>query len=161
MFIFNPLFLQIIAAVFYTFVFFAFWGLYATFVCIACSQLEKLRASLLDIRQRQDTAERDSGADTDQEEEGQVHSCLQPFRHMQEQLNDCVRHHQQILRYAITEVFFHLILLKQLIPSLNNVYKTDTLANALSRVGLSVRHCFFSEKCSTDTNAKQYHFLCS
>jgi hypothetical protein len=81
-------------------IFFGYTSLYAFLVTIACSQLEKLKACLLNISQKQDTAERDSGADTDQEEEGQVHSCLQPFRHMQEQLNDCIRHHQQILRYA-------------------------------------------------------------
>lgn len=72
-----------------------FNGLYATLVCIACSQLQKLRANLLDIRQKQDTAEHpDPGAETGHEERQKVHA----FYHMQDQLNDCVRHHQQILR---------------------------------------------------------------
>jgi hypothetical protein len=110
---FNPFFLQIIAAVFYTVIFFALWGLYATFVYVACSQLEKLRANLLDIRQKHDVQEHDSGAETDQEEEGQVQQTSQKmFLQMQKQLNDCINHHQQILRYAhilSTAVFFHRI----------------------------------------------------
>jgi hypothetical protein len=51
--------------------------LYTKFVCIACSQLEKLRANLLDIRQKHDTAEQNSGDETDHEEE-------QEFSHEQE-----------------------------------------------------------------------------
>jgi hypothetical protein len=74
-------------------------SLYATLVCVACSQLEKLRASLLDIRQTYVTAERDSGADTDlQEAQGQAHASQELFRHMQQQLNNCIRHHQEIKR---------------------------------------------------------------
>jgi hypothetical protein len=74
---------QICAVPIYTCTFIGFSGLYTKFVCIACSQLEKLRANLLDIKQKHDTAEHDSGAETDHEEE---------------QLNDCIRHHQEILR---------------------------------------------------------------
>jgi hypothetical protein len=81
--------------------FFGMWGLYATFVSIACSQLEKLRANLLDIRQEHDTSAQDSGAETDrEEEETQVHTSQEVFRRMQEQLKGCIRHHQEILRYA-------------------------------------------------------------
>jgi hypothetical protein len=84
--------------------FVAFTSLYATLVCIACSQLEKLRASLLDIRQRHVTWKQDSGADSDEEEEQgqekeQVHTPQEVFHHMQKQLNDCIRHHQKILEY--------------------------------------------------------------
>jgi hypothetical protein len=82
----------------YTIILLGFNGLYATLVCIACSQLEKLRASLLDIKQKHDTAEQHSVAETDQEEEQEVRTSQEMFYHMQKQLNDCVRHHQQILR---------------------------------------------------------------
>jgi hypothetical protein len=89
------------AAAFYMVLFFGMWGLYATFVSIACSQLEKLRANLLDIRQKPDTSEQDSGAETDrEEEETQVHTSQEMSRRMQRQLKDCIRHHQHILRYA-------------------------------------------------------------
>ncbi|XP_021941235.1 odorant receptor 4-like [Zootermopsis nevadensis] len=94
---------QLTGFVFYGVMFFDLWGLYATFICIACSQLEKLRAKLLDIRQKDDVAEEDSGAETDQEEEeeeqGLVQTSQRVFLHMQKQLNDCIRHHQQIIRF--------------------------------------------------------------
>jgi hypothetical protein len=67
-------------------------------VCIACSQLEKLRANFVDIKQRQNTSEQDSGAESDQKEE-ELHTSQDVFRHMQEQLNDCIRHHQNTLEY--------------------------------------------------------------
>jgi hypothetical protein len=47
---------------------FGFNGLYVTSVCI-CGQLEKPRLNHLDIRQKPDTFEEDSGAETDREEE--------------------------------------------------------------------------------------------
>jgi hypothetical protein len=64
-------------------------------VSVACSQLEKLTAALLDIRQTHDTAERDCGT---QEAQGQARASEELFRHMQKQLNDCIRHHQEIKR---------------------------------------------------------------
>ncbi|XP_021928008.1 uncharacterized protein LOC110833823 isoform X2 [Zootermopsis nevadensis] len=77
-----------------------FPGLYATFICVACSQLEKLRATILDMRQTRVTSEQDRGAETDQEEtQGQVRTSEEVFHHMQKQLNYCIRHHQQIKRY--------------------------------------------------------------
>jgi hypothetical protein len=79
---------------------FGFNGLYASLVCIACSQLEKLRANLLDIRQNRDIS-KDSSAETGQEEERQVHTSQDVFYHMQKQLNDCTRLHQQILRCVL------------------------------------------------------------
>jgi hypothetical protein len=48
-------------------------------VCVACSQLEKLRAALLDIKQ--ETSELEG-----------------TFSRMQDQLNACIRHHQEIKR---------------------------------------------------------------
>jgi aminoglycoside phosphotransferase len=95
---FNSPFLQFIGSVFFVVMLFAFWGLYATFTCTACSQLEKLRANLLDIRQKHYKADQDSGDETDQEEEQQVQTSEELFPHMQKQLNDCIRHHQQIIR---------------------------------------------------------------
>jgi hypothetical protein len=71
---------------------------YGTVVCISCSQLEKLRANLLDIRQKLDASEQDSGTETDREEkETEVHNSQELFRRMQRQLNDCVRHHRLII----------------------------------------------------------------
>jgi hypothetical protein len=69
-------------------------------IAITCSQLEKLRANLQDIRQKPYISDQDSGAETDrEEEERQAQTSQEMFRRMQRQLNDCVRHHQQILRY--------------------------------------------------------------
>jgi hypothetical protein len=87
------------AAALFMVMFFGLWGLYATLVCVACSQLEKLRANLLDIRQKHVTSEQDSGAETGREEGGQVQTPQEVFCHMHKQLDDCVRHHQLILRY--------------------------------------------------------------
>jgi hypothetical protein len=58
-----------------------------------------MRANLLDIRQKLDTPAQDSGAETDTEEEGnQVQISKEVFCRMQEQLNDCIRHHQLIIK---------------------------------------------------------------
>ncbi|XP_023706094.2 odorant receptor 2a-like [Cryptotermes secundus] len=75
---------------------------YGTLVSIACSQLEKLRANLLDIRQKLD-----SGAETAQGEGRQVQPSQEVFCGMQEQLTECIRHHQLIIEYirAIEEMF--------------------------------------------------------
>jgi hypothetical protein len=67
-------------------------------VCIACSQLEKLRWNLQDIRQQLGTLEQNSGVETDRkEEETQVKTSHEVFCRMQKQLNDCVHHHQLII----------------------------------------------------------------
>jgi hypothetical protein len=92
------LLLQSIACSAYVFIVFPFPGFYATLVCIACSQLEKLRASLLSIKQSHDVSRQDVSAETDLEEEGQIFTSQEVFRHMQKQLDDCIRFHQQILR---------------------------------------------------------------
>jgi hypothetical protein len=95
----NVRLLQAIASVCASCIFVGFLSLYATLVCVACSQLEKLRAALLDIRQTHVTAERDSGTQIDQQEEqGQTRASEELFRHMQKQLNNCIRHHQEIKR---------------------------------------------------------------
>jgi hypothetical protein len=83
------------------FTIFGFPGLYATSVCAACSQLEKLRAAILDIRQTHVTSKEVCGAETDQQEgqgQGQARTSEELFGHMKKQLNDCIQHHQQIIR---------------------------------------------------------------
>jgi hypothetical protein len=90
---------QGIISFFYGSIFFGFPTLYATLVCVACSQMEKLTAALLDIRQTHATAKRDCGTQTDQQEaQGQARASEELFRHMQKQLNNCIRHHQEIKR---------------------------------------------------------------
>jgi hypothetical protein len=99
--LFNPFSSQIIAAAFYAVNFFGLWGLYATFTYIACIQLNKLRAGLLDIRQKQHTSVQDSSDETEQEgHKEQVPTSPALVRNLHKQLNDCIRHHQQILRYV-------------------------------------------------------------
>jgi len=79
--------------------FVGFLSLYATLVCVACSQLEKLKLALLDIRQTHVISEQHCGNETDQQETGgQKNTPSKVFRHMQEQLNNCIRHHQEIKR---------------------------------------------------------------
>jgi hypothetical protein len=84
--------------------FFGFTSFYVFLVTIACTQLEKLRANLLDIRQKLNISDQDSGSHTGREEEEKVHPPQEMFRRMQRQLNDCVRHHQQILRYVTQDL---------------------------------------------------------
>jgi hypothetical protein len=68
-------------------------------VCVACSQLEKLKLALLDIRQTQGLSEQDCEDETDQPETGgQDKTPSQLPRHMQKQLNNSVRLHQEIKR---------------------------------------------------------------
>ena len=79
--------------------YFGFQSLYATLVCVAGSQLEKIRAALLDIRQTHGTSLQDCGGETDEREAAaQKNTHSGQFRHMQEQLNSCVHHHQEIKR---------------------------------------------------------------
>jgi hypothetical protein len=77
---------------------FGFESLSATLVCVAGSQLEKLRAALLDIRQTHGTSPQDCGGETDERQAAGQNTHSVQFRHMQEQLNSCIRHHQEIKR---------------------------------------------------------------
>jgi hypothetical protein len=80
-------------------VYFGFISLYATLVCVAGSQLEKISAALFDIRQTHGTSLQDCGGETDEREAaGQKNTHYEQFRHMQEKLNSCIRHHQEIKR---------------------------------------------------------------
>jgi hypothetical protein len=77
---------------------FGFESLSATLVCVAGSQLDKLRAALLDIRQTYGTSLQDCGGETDEREAAGQNTHSEQFCHMQEQLNSCIRHHQEIKR---------------------------------------------------------------
>ena len=100
---------QAIASLFGISVCFAFSNLYATLVCVACSQCEKLRAALLNIRQTHVVTEREPGDDSGQHDsERQTHTIEQRFQHMRKQLNECIRHHQDIKRYEHVSCMFHL-----------------------------------------------------
>ncbi|KDR19178.1 hypothetical protein L798_06232 [Zootermopsis nevadensis] len=88
---------QVFAAILIACVFGGFLSLYATLVCVACSQLEKLKGALLDIRQTHIILQQDCGAETNGEEH--PHTPEEVFHRMQKQLNDCIRHHQQIKQF--------------------------------------------------------------
>jgi hypothetical protein len=77
---------------------FGFLSLYATLVSVAGSQLEKLRAALLDIRQTHGTSLQDCGGEIDEWEAAGQNTNSEKFRHMHELLNSCIRHHQGIKR---------------------------------------------------------------
>jgi signal transduction histidine kinase len=78
--------------------YFGFLSLYATLVSVAGGQLEKLIAALLDIRQTHGITVQDCEGETDEREAAGQNTHSEQFRHMQEQLNNCVRHHQEIKR---------------------------------------------------------------
>jgi predicted transcriptional regulator len=78
---------------------FGFSGLYATLVYVAIGQLEKLNAALLGVTQTYVTSQEYIRAQTGQQEgqeRGQASEDM--FQHMQEQLNNSIRHHQKIQR---------------------------------------------------------------
>jgi hypothetical protein len=89
------------ATIFMINAYFGFQSLYATLVCVAGGQLEKLRAALLDIRQTHGISLQERGGETHEwEAAGQKNIHSEQFRHMQKQLNNCIRHHQEIKRYG-------------------------------------------------------------
>ena len=74
--------------------------LYATLVCVPCSRLEKLGAALHDTRETRVTSDQDRENDSDDPgSELQTHKSEKIFRRMREQLDECIRHHQEIRRY--------------------------------------------------------------
>ncbi|PNF24039.1 hypothetical protein B7P43_G08627 [Cryptotermes secundus] len=95
----NSTMMSIFATIFLMSIFFGFPLLYATLVMVACSQLQKLRTNLLDIKQELLPSGADSGSDGAEEP---VSRSKDGFCRMQTQLNECVRHHQAILQYVIT-----------------------------------------------------------
>jgi hypothetical protein len=91
--------LQGLAAIFAICVYVACNSLHATLVCVACSQLEKLKLALLDIRQTHVISEQHCGDEIQQSDiHEQPNLSDESFRPMQKQLNNCIRHHQLIQR---------------------------------------------------------------
>jgi hypothetical protein len=86
------------ATIFQASLYFGFLSLYATLVSVAGSQLEKLNAALLDIRQTHATSLQDCGGEKDEREAAGEKTPSEQFRRIQEQLNNCIRHHQEIKR---------------------------------------------------------------
>jgi len=80
---------QDMAAIFVSCLYFGFPSLYTTLVCVACSQLEKLRAALLEIRQTHVKSEQNCEVAGDRRD-GHVraHASDEQFRRMQKQLNN-------------------------------------------------------------------------
>jgi len=86
------------ASIFIVSLYFAYVSLYATLVSVAGGQLEKLNAALLDIRQTHGTSRQDCGNETDEREAAAQNTHSEQFRHMEKQLKNCIRHHQEIRR---------------------------------------------------------------
>jgi hypothetical protein len=77
--------------------FFGTTSLYVYVLTIACSQIEKLKVAIMNINRDQNTdAEEDHEKRRSQDVFGRSHDV---FRHTQEQIAECIRHHQQILEY--------------------------------------------------------------
>lgn len=107
--------LQVVASLFGMSIVFGFPSLYATLVCVACSQLEKLRAALLDIRQTHVTSDQTFTEERDPQKEGESHTSEEIFRHMQKQVNACICNHQKINRCGHIQEFllFQLVALSE------------------------------------------------
>jgi len=69
-------------------------------ICVACSQLEKLRMNLLDIGQKQKPLSV-TAQDGNQE--------YDYISNMQAQLKACIRHHQQILQLVTYSNYRHIL----------------------------------------------------
>jgi hypothetical protein len=68
-------------------------------VCIACSQLEKVKLALLDIRQTHNTLEQYYLDKRKQKRgEAQVQNTEESSGYVQKQLNNCIHQHQEIKR---------------------------------------------------------------
>ena len=59
-----------------------------TLIAVACSQFDKLKAAILDIRQQHITPHRGQ----EDEQDHAIANC-----DLQEKLNACIRHHQDII----------------------------------------------------------------
>lgn len=72
--------------------FFGSTSLYVYVITIACSQLEKLKSAIININRNRDDQEKG---------QRQVVLCDSHYvsRNTEEQIADCIRHHQQILEY--------------------------------------------------------------
>lgn len=84
--------------------FFGSTSLYVYVVTIACSQLEKLKMTIMNINQNKNVH-----SEADEEKEGTqvgLDVSQKVFHRLQIQLNECIRHHQQILQYDTTYIFY-------------------------------------------------------
>jgi hypothetical protein len=89
--------------------FFGITSLYVYVVTIACSHLEKLKVTIMDINQNENVH---SAPDQEKEETPvELHASQKVFRRLQTQLNECIRHHQQILEYDMQYHYYYLLLL--------------------------------------------------
>jgi hypothetical protein len=67
---------------------FGFLSLVTTFIAVACSQIEKVKAAILDIRQQHITSYHGLEDEHD--------NAIANFE-LQAKINACIRHHQEIL----------------------------------------------------------------
>jgi hypothetical protein len=96
--------LQAVASVFIVTTCIGLVSLYSTLVCVACSQLEKLKAALLCITQTHVTSQQDCEAEARQQEgQGEGHISEDKFLDTQKQLNACIRHHQDVKRCGFSQ----------------------------------------------------------
>jgi len=65
-----------------------YMSLVSTLIAVACSQFDKLKAAILDIRQQRITPH-------DGQQDEQVHAIVNC--QLQAKLNACIRHHQNII----------------------------------------------------------------
>jgi hypothetical protein len=63
-------------------------SLVTTLIAVACTQFDKLKAAILDIRQQQITP-------MHRQEDDQIHATENCY--LQDKLNACIRHHQEII----------------------------------------------------------------
>ena len=82
-------YLQCFAALQGTSVLCGYLSLVTTLIAVACSQFEKLKAAILDIRQQHITPHH-------RQEDEQVHTIANCD--LQAKLNVCIRHHQNIIQ---------------------------------------------------------------
>jgi hypothetical protein len=75
--------------------FFGTPSLYVYVISIVCSQLEKLKVAIMNINRNQGM---DAKEDHEKRRSQGVHRTSHDvFRHKQERIAECIRHHQQIL----------------------------------------------------------------
>jgi hypothetical protein len=67
---------------------YGFLCLVTTFISVACSQFQKLKAAILDIRQQHIT----SHHGLEDEHDNAIENC-----DLQAKINACIRHHQEIM----------------------------------------------------------------
>jgi len=82
-------YLQCFASVVATGVVCGYMSLVNTLIAVACSQFDKLKMAILDIRQQHITPHH-------QQEDEQVHTIANCD--LQTKLNGCIRHHQNIIQ---------------------------------------------------------------